>query len=155
MTEEEGRGLQWLGAVKGLTLSNVVVIALLAMIAIPVYITYRALNDEKILDRLMSSYEVVDSQGSGCTVRHVKERSGPDQWGVSAGFAFQGSDRWFVNVVLDHGPSKEEIYTYCESLKLIADRMLSREGEVHEGPVPSTETDGGGHNGDLSTDTEE
>jgi hypothetical protein len=122
--------LSWLNAVKGLTVSNVLVIALLAIVAVPVYVIWRALNDEKIMDRLMSTYEEIGNQQSGCALRHVQERGGPDLWGVSTGFAFQGSTRWFVNAVLTHEPSREEIVSYCESLKLIADRML--QGNGHE-----------------------
>ena len=44
------------------TLSNVLIIALLALIAVPVYVIYRALGDEKIMDRLMSTYEEIDSK---------------------------------------------------------------------------------------------
>jgi hypothetical protein len=118
----------WLTAIQGLTLSNVLVIALLAVIAVPVYVIYRALDNDRLLDRFMSTYEELSSQQSGCAVRHVQERGGPEMWGISSGFAFQGSDRWFVNVVLSHEPTTEELYSYCESLKLIADRMLLRGG---------------------------
>ena len=110
--------------VKGLTLSNVLVIALLAVIAVPVYVIYRALGDDSLMDRFMSTYEEVSSQQAGCTLRHVQARGGPDLWGISAGFAFAGADRWYVNVVLTHAPSNEEIQSFCSALKLIADRML-------------------------------
>ena len=79
-------------------------------------------------------------------------------WGVSSGFAFQGADRWFVNVLLDHSPNNEEIASYCASLKLIGDRMLDRghddldapvvdqpggDTEIHRGPVQGPAPDGG------------
>lgn len=140
--------LGWLNAIKGLTISNVVVIALLAIIAVPIYVIYRALDDEKLLDRFMSTYEELGNQQSGCVVRHVQERGGPDLWGISSGFAFAGSDRWFVNVVLTHHPGPEELVSYCESLKLIADRMLERgvsPSEIQRRSVPGAETDGSGH----------
>jgi len=147
----EGRVSGLLAAVKGLTLSNVLVIALLAIVAVPVYIVYRALNDEEILDRLMSSYDEVNDQKSGCLVRHVQTKGGPDQWGVSSGFAFQGVDRWFVSVIINQEPTPDDVASYCESLKLIADRMLSHgpdersgDGEVLTGPVPGAKADGGG-----------
>jgi hypothetical protein len=118
--------LSWLTAVKGLTISNVLVIAALAVVAVPVYVIYKALGDEKLLDRFLSTYEEKTSQITGCVIRHVQERGGPDLWSVSSGFAFQGADRWFVSVVLTHEPSNDETETYCESLKLIADKMLDR-----------------------------
>jgi hypothetical protein len=128
-TPPEGKYFSWLNAVKGLTISNVVVIALLAFVAVPVYIIYRALQDEKLLDRFLTTYEELTSQQVGCALRHVKERGGPNQWGISTGFAFQGADRWNVAVILDRQPSAEEIVTYCEALKLIADRLLQTNGQ--------------------------
>lgn len=147
----EGRALGLIMAVKGMTVSNVVVIALLAIIAVPVYVVYKALSDDKLLDRLMSTYEVLENH-EGCLVRHVQERGGPDLWGVSSGFAFQGADRWFVNVMFDHAPSSDEIAAYCASLKLIGDRMLERGDEVHPGSVPGTPPDGRRYGRDLPTD---
>jgi hypothetical protein len=122
----DGRVLSWLSAVKGLTVSNVLVIALLVIVAIPAYTIWKALGDEKLLDRFLSTYEEESNQQSGCTLRHVQQRGGPDLWSVASGFAFQGADRWFVSVVLTHAPGSEEIVSYCESLKLIADKMLDR-----------------------------
>jgi hypothetical protein len=49
--------LKWLGAVKDLSLGNVLVIALLAIIAVPVYIIYRALDNDALMDRFLSTYE--------------------------------------------------------------------------------------------------
>jgi hypothetical protein len=118
----------WLTAVKGLTISNVLVIALLVVIAIPTYIIWKALNDEKVLDRLMSTYELVETE-SDCTVRHVQERGGPDLWAVGTGFAFQGRDRWSVNVLFSDMPDEDEIASYCEALKLIVDKMLTGNGQ--------------------------
>jgi hypothetical protein len=144
---EEGKALGWLNAVKGLTLTNALVIILLLVALVPAYVVYKALGDDKLLDRLMSTYEEMSSQHSGCTVRHVQERGGPDLWGISSGFAAQGADRWFVNVVLSHEPGTDEIMSYCESLKLIADRMLERGGgaEIHGRPVPGAQTNGSGY----------
>lgn len=158
MTEqpEPGKLERAARVVKGLTLSNVLVIALLAVIAVPVFIIWKATSDDKLLDRLLSTYEEMESR-SGCTIRHVQARGGPDLWGVAAGFSFTGADRWYVNVVLDHKPTEEEIVSYCESLKLIADRMLDRndggghdpavdqpggDTEIQRGPMSGAETDG-------------
>jgi hypothetical protein len=121
--------------VKGLSLNNVLTIALLAVIAVPVYVIYRALDDDKLMDRFLSTYKEVSSQNVGCAVRHVQARGGPEMWGISAGFSFTGTDRWFVNVVLDHAPNNEEIISYCESLKLIADRMLGRDRDDIDPPL--------------------
>jgi hypothetical protein len=149
----EGRALGLLTAVKGLTATNLLVLAGLAVIAVPVYVIYKAVGNEALLDRLMSTYEVLGSQ-AGCSVRHVQERGGPDLWGISSGFAYQGEARWFVNVQVDRPPTPDEVASYCASLKLIADAMLGRGSEVQPGSVPGAPADGGGHDGNLSTGEE-
>jgi hypothetical protein len=111
------------GIVKGLTLGNVLVIALLVVIAIPAYLAYKMLNDPAVMDRLMSSYKELPN-GSGCILREVKERGGPDQWAISTGFAFRGADRWYVAVGLTHAPSEQELTSHCEALKRITDTLV-------------------------------
>jgi hypothetical protein len=120
-----GRTLSWLNAVKSLSITNALVIVMLAIVAVPIYVTYRALGDEKLLDRLLSTFEETSSQMTGCTLRHVQERGGPEMWGISSGFAYQGAERWYISVVLSHEPSNDEIVSFCESLKLITDAMLN------------------------------
>ena len=141
----EGKAVGLLNAAKSLSLANVLVIFLLALIAAPLYLLYKALSDEKILDRLMSTYEDLGSR-DGCTLRHVQERGGPDLWSISSGFAFQGGERWHVAVILDHEPG-DEMEAFCVSLKLIADAMLDRGGdpEIQPRSVPGAAIDGGGY----------
>src|SRR5262245_35164170 len=87
---QDSRYIGWLNAVKGLTLTNVIVIAVLLVVAVPTYAVYRALNDEKLLDRLLSEYEETYNAEAGCTVRHGRARGGMDRWGIMAGFASSG-----------------------------------------------------------------
>jgi hypothetical protein len=115
----EGRVLGLINAAKGLTLFNVLVVALLVLILIPVYIVYRALSDEALLDRFLSSYRELPSD-TGCSIRVVAERGGPERWSISSGFAASGNDRYVLSVILQKEPTKEETVSYCESIKLIA-----------------------------------
>ena len=118
----DGKVAGWLSALKGLTLTNVLIIALMAMVAVPVYFVYRVLNDPAMLDRFLSSYdETVDP--SGCTVRTVKRRGGVYHWSISTGFALSGSDRYSVAVIMDSTPTPESIKTYCATLGLMVDKL--------------------------------
>lgn len=120
--QSEGRYLSWLNAVKGLTITNVLVIGMLVMIAIPAYLVYRALNDEELLDRFFSSFKETSSENIGCTIREARHDS-IHLWSISTGFAFQGRDKYTIGVVLDRMPTDEEMVSYCETLKIIADSM--------------------------------
>ena len=133
-TEPPGKLERAASVVKNLSLGNVLVVALLAVIAVPVYVIYKAVGDTALMSKLVSSYEELGSK-SGCSLRHFQERGGPDLYGVSSGFGFIGSDRWYVNVILNHKPTEEEVVSYCESLKLIADKMLDSGDRLDDTPA--------------------
>lgn len=118
----DGRIANLIAAVKGLTLSNLLVLAGLLLILAPAYFIYRSLNDPQLMDRLLSTYREVPMAG-GCTVREAKTRGGPDQWGISTGLTYAGSDRWILTVILDHEPSPTEVQSYCETAKIISDAV--------------------------------
>jgi hypothetical protein len=122
--QPEGRVAGLFHAVKGLTFTNALVIIMLGIVAIPIYFAWRVLNDEELLDRFFSSYRELASANAGCAVRQAKFRGGAPLWTVSTGFAYQGSDRYIITVVLDHQPDNEEITSFCATLKLLADDML-------------------------------
>jgi hypothetical protein len=121
-----GRITSLISAVKGLTFANVAIIGLLAIIAVPVYIVYRAFNDEELLDRFFSNYREYSSQNVGCTLRSAQFRGSGEVWAISTGIAFQGADRYLIAVTLDHHPSDEEVNSYCETIKTIADKLQER-----------------------------
>ena len=111
-------------ASKSLTLTNVLVIALLVIVAIPAYAIYTALNDPVLLDRFLSSYHEHPDEDSGCTVRSARVRGGPLRYSVGTGFAMQGRDNWTISVIMPSEPDAEDIKSYCAALDLIVDKML-------------------------------
>ena len=130
---DQGRVLNILNAAKGLTLFNVLVVALLVLILIPVYIVWKALSDEQLLDRFLSSYMEVPSD-SGCTVRVVAERGGPERWSISSQWAAQGTEIWTVGTIYQREPTAEQILSTCQALKLIADQLVHTGGD-NDAPV--------------------
>ena len=111
-----------IGLVKNLTVTNLLMLAGLLVVIVPVYVIWKALGDPAVMDRLMSSYREIPN-GSGCVLRNVKERAGPDQWAISSSFAAHGQDRWYVGVWLTREPTAEELSSHCETLKRIADTL--------------------------------
>jgi hypothetical protein len=120
---QNGKLLSWLGAVKGLTVSNVLVIAMLAVVAIPVYFIWKALNDQALLDRFLSAYSVTNVEGLPCRVIKARERGEHYTWAVITGFAFEGDSRWSVGVTTREEPSQEAIRSDCAVLQAIIDFM--------------------------------
>jgi hypothetical protein len=119
---------EWLSGVAkvlhGLTLRNVAILALIVALAVPVFVIWKVFSDPALLDRFLSSYRVVRTEG-GCTIRVVAERGGPKQWSISTGFAAGGNERWTVGVILEREPSEEQIVSHCATLMLIVDALPS------------------------------
>lgn len=112
---------------KSLSIWNVLTLLLLCLILVPIWVIYRAVSDEKLMDRLLSQYEEITETSVGCILRHVRVRGGPDQWAIASGFAYQGGDRWYLSVITNstNQPTQQEVAAYCESLKLITDSILA------------------------------
>jgi hypothetical protein len=136
---QDQRAAGWLTAVKGLTLTNAAVIILLVVGLGPAYLIYKIVNDEKLMDRVMSEYQEVSSEMTPCALRMVHARGAPETWYMSTGFAYQGSDRWMVAVAMDHKPNHEEIASYCATLGLIVDFMRDPDAESPTFPNNSGE----------------
>lgn len=119
---------EWLSgaarALQSLTLRNVAILALILALALPVWIIWKVFSDPALLDRFLSSYRVVRTEG-GCTVRVVAERGAPEQWAISTGFAAGGNERWTIGVVLEREPTGEQIVSHCATLMHIVDALPS------------------------------
>jgi hypothetical protein len=122
--------------VRSLSLTNVLVIILLVVVAAPVWVLWKVINNEKLLDRFLSHYAEYPSQTTSCTVRQIKVRGGPETFALSTGFASQGTDRYFISVVGNHQFNPSEERSYCETLNLLVDFM--RDPEARSPPFPGS-----------------
>jgi len=133
----EGWFASIVGAVKSLTWRNVLVILALVVIAVPAYLIYAVVKDPLLMARLTTVYRELPTE-TACLVREVRQRGGPDMWGISTGFAFFGNERWFVSVNLAQAPTAEQVISHCEVLLLTVDWILQKypleDGGFHREP---------------------
>jgi hypothetical protein len=115
--------------VKGLSLTNVLIIALLVALAVPTYILWRFLNDASLLNKFTSFYEERSSDKVGCILRIASQRGVHPIYSISTGFAYQGSDRYIVGVIVEDEPDEGRLASYCETLNLIVDHMRRPESK--------------------------
>jgi hypothetical protein len=111
------------GLVQSMTLTHVLIVALLAAILVPSYVAWRVLNDESMLTKFTSRYEEITSDKIPCTLRIASVRGGGDSYSISTGFAVQGSDRYTIAVLLDRKPDDLSLQSYCEVLQKIVDHL--------------------------------
>jgi len=122
--------------VQSITLTQVLIIALLVAIAVPTYVFWRFLNDTSMLNKFTSFYEEISSDKVPCTLRIASQRGADPSYSLSTGFAYQGSDRYVVGVVLSKQPDDAELVAYCATLNAIVDH-LRRPTEAPEPTFPS------------------
>jgi hypothetical protein len=136
---QQGIVLNLVTAVKGMSLTNVLVIILLAAVVVPSYLMWSVLNDPVKLGRFLSSYEEVTSDKWPCTLRIASLRGAGDTYSISTGFAFQGSDRWTLAVLMDRDPrlDNDAMQSYCETLNVLIDFM--RDPHARSPNFPGTE----------------
>jgi hypothetical protein len=123
--------------IQSLTLTQVLIIALLVLIAIPSYIAWRVINDESMLTKFTSRYEEITSAYMSCTLRVASVRGGGDTYSISTGLAMQGSDRWQVGVILPRLPPQDSQIAYCATLNLLVDHL--RRPDAPEPTMPNGE----------------
>jgi hypothetical protein len=135
--QEDNWVLRLLSAVKGLSFSNALVILVLVIALVPAYLLYTVVNDPTLMNQFLSHYREVASDKSPCTLRVASTSGGPEQFAISTGFAYEGSDRWTVAVILDRKPDESDMLSYCTTLMLIVDFM--RRPEASSPPFPGTD----------------
>jgi hypothetical protein len=96
---------------------------MLAVVAIPTYFVWKALNDQALLDRFLSAYEVKNVKGLSCREIKARERGESYTWAVVSGFAFEGESRWSIAVTTHEEPDEAEIQSDCAVLQAIIDFM--------------------------------
>jgi hypothetical protein len=109
--------------VKGLNLSNILIIALLLGLGLPTFVIWRMMNDASLLNKFTSFYEELSSDKVSCTLRVGSQRGADPMYSLTTGFAIQGSDRYTVGVTLKDRPDDAELVSYCATLDLIVDFM--------------------------------
>ena len=119
--------------IQSMTLTHVLILALLLVILAPTYILWRFVNDASLLNKWTSFYEELSTDKSPCTLRIASVRGSDPTYAISTGFAFQGSDRWTISAVLSRKPDEGDLVSYCEALNRIVDHM--RRPETAKSPT--------------------
>ena len=135
MSDQSGGRLGALGRIveliKGLTLTNVLVIVLLGLAIGPAYLTWRVINDENLLSLIMSSFSEKPMPGTDCAMRVAALRAGRSTYYISLSYAYSGNDRWYIGVNTPVEPTPEAAKAYCDVLDQI---IAHARGEA---PVPN------------------
>jgi hypothetical protein len=106
----------WIGHIKGLSLTNVLVIITLALVAIPAYLAWRILNDPQLSGFIFSTYEERALAGTDCRVRITSMSGAGPVFNITRPFAYSGEDRWYLGISMPVEPNEVDAGNYCAAL---------------------------------------
>lgn len=118
--------------VRALTLQNVLLLALLVLIGLPVFLIYRLGNDRSLREQFLSSIRVVDGLGVPCLVVASNMAGQPER--LTVGVSFESDGRIEFDIVA-RSPgvlSGQEIATACEQARKYRDIMRKALGSPSE-----------------------
>lgn len=106
--------------VKGLTITNVIVMIMLFIVAMPAYVGWRVINDEKLMAIVFSNYQEVDVP-TACTLVVAQPAGGQRHWYIRNLFTERNREIWYAAVRLSFMPDTEAMEKYCNALDQIID----------------------------------
>lgn len=127
-------------ALKGLTLTNLLVLLVLVLILAPAYLAWRVVNDPDLRNILFSSFRAIEVEGVDCSYIKASEAGVDPHWLVAKDFAFSGRDRWFIGVNSPEEPSPAEVEAYCRTLSEVIVYARERNGLTPKPTFPGNKT---------------
>jgi len=129
----------WFDRIKGLSLTNALVIVVLMVVAIPAYLAWRILNDENLASIIFSTYEERMLSGTDCGLRTASTSGVAPHYFISRAFAYSGQDRWYIGVQISGKPTDIEAGEYCDILGAVI--LYARDPKGNPSPVfPNSDT---------------
>lgn len=109
-----------LDAVKGLTLLNIAVLALLLFLLLPAYLAWKIMNDEMMFNAVFSAYSELDSP-TDCSLTFQQAAGGRPYYLIRQVMAVRSRETYGASVRLDwdHLPDHDAMVRYCDTLDSI------------------------------------
>jgi hypothetical protein len=120
-----------LDAVKGLTIVNVVVIGLLAIILVPLYVGWRMLNDPNLMGAVFNIYSEIETT-SECPLAYEQPAGGQGRYVIRAVLAERNAETWYISTKVKFQPDDQAMTLYCAALTALVDYIRDPNNE----PVP-------------------
>ena len=76
--------------IQSMTLTHVLIMALIIVVLAPTYVLYRFMNDSSLLNKWTCSYEELATENSPCTLRIASQRGADPTYAISDGLCVSG-----------------------------------------------------------------
>lgn len=120
-----------LNVVKGLTYTNVAIMALLLLLLVPVYLVYRILGDQNLMGAVFNVYSELDAP-TDCLLAFQQPAGGSGAYIVRAVLAERNAEVWYVSVKLRFKPDDQAMTQYCGA----ATQVVDFANDPNNSPVP-------------------
>lgn len=111
---------------KTLTLTNVLVFALLVVTSIPAYLLYRIVNDERLLTYVFSSFEIVQTEIEGeCDMVRIVVPPDGDRYFIRDTFLTKGSAVHGVYIRTESKPTPQQMIVLCNLAQRYAEVLAN------------------------------
>jgi hypothetical protein len=107
-----------LGVVRGLTYTNVAIMALLLLIAFPAYFGYRMLNDQALMGAVFNVYSELDAP-TDCLLSFQQPAGGTGSYVIRAVMAERAAEVWYVSAKVKFKPDDAAMAAYCNSASAV------------------------------------
>lgn len=108
--------------VKGLTLTNVLILALLIILIVPLYLAWRVLNDQDLQGKLFNTYSELEAP-SDCLLTFQQAAGGSGHYVIRAILAERPAETWYISTRIRFKPDDKAMYLYCAASSQLIDFM--------------------------------
>lgn len=122
---------------KTLTLTNVLIVGLILLVAFPAYVGYRLLNDERLIIQVSSSFEDLRYGIGDCNVFRAQRKGDEADYLIRYNFRYDTLGAWYIAIRSTRKPTKEEAKATCTNLvkTVIKARKAMGGGVLPEGDI--------------------
>ena len=122
MAEEPGKVERAFGVIKSLNLTNILIIALMVIIAIPAYFAYRFIADTDFRREFMDTAIILEKHVP-CVVLEGHKWGGNKRHSVLAVFALDGRNEKLVGMRSPEPLNVDGINEMCKKVQVMADEL--------------------------------
>lgn len=110
---------------RSLTLTNVLILALLLIVSFPAYVGYRVLEDNGLRTLVFSDYRFIDTPLKDCVYVHAQPALGENSYLLRYAFDTEGTYVYFTGVRMETELSVDELGKQCDKLREYAQKVKS------------------------------
>jgi hypothetical protein len=117
--------------IKGLTITNIVTLAMLIGLLLPAYLGWRVINDATLMALILSEYRELPAK-TDCQLAKEQPAGTEGTYSLRTPFAERSREVWYISVRVRFEPDEQALNKYCAALQGVVDYL----SDPQDTPVP-------------------